>query len=207
MLRAGWLALCVFVWIIGAFLGSTFEYQSSVNGQGISYTTGSANVVYGSAAVVGNGTTWDNATMAGSNFKIDLDGTWYRVSAVVNATHLTLASPYNGSTANLATYTMAASAGWAGTGTGGYGQSPVDTFTYLTNFDNVFQRDPIFNKVTLPLANSEYFETLWKVITWDWSFMNDYRMIYWIFCAPFVCMGVLSLILIAYGVITGNLHF
>jgi hypothetical protein len=102
-------------------------------------------------------------------------------------------------------YTMAQSPGWAGTGTGGYEQSPTTTMEYLTNVSNAFQRIDVFGNVPFPLPNSEYFMTFFKVITWQWSFMTGYEMFYWIVCAPFVVMGVLSMILLAYGLIRGNL--
>ena len=38
-LKAGWLALFLFVWTIGAFLGSTFEYQSAEGAAGVDYMT------------------------------------------------------------------------------------------------------------------------------------------------------------------------
>jgi len=47
-LKAGWLALFIFVWLIGAFLGSTFEYQSTENSSGMAYSTGTANFTYNS---------------------------------------------------------------------------------------------------------------------------------------------------------------
>ncbi len=204
-LKAGWLALFFFVWIIGAFLGSTFEYQTSVNGEGISYSTGTADFTNGSATVTGHGTTWDNATMAGGNIKANADDIWCRVVSVSNPTTLTLAAVYNGAGGNNIAYTMAASPGWAGTGTGGYGTSPVTKFTYLLRVSNAFQRLPILGNVPLPVPNSEYFTTMYEVVTWKWSFMEGYDMVYWVFLAPFVVMGVLSMILLVYGIISGNL--
>lgn len=125
-LKAGWLALFIFVWLIGAFLGSTFEYHT-------------------------------------------------------------------------------ASADWAGTGTGGYDQSPITTLEYLMDVSNSFTTTEVLGFVPIPVPNRDYFDSLYKVITWQWSFMDGYEMFYWIVCAPFVMMGVLSLILLAYGLITGNL--
>jgi hypothetical protein len=127
-LKAGWLALFMFVWLVGAFLGSTFEFQNTADT-------------------------------------------------------------------------------WAGSGTGGYDQSPQSTIEYLIDVTNSFQKLPFFN-ITIPIpTNQQYWEAAFKVITWRWAFMEDYDMIYWLFCAPFVAMGVLSLILIAYGIITGNLSW
>lgn len=142
-LKAGWLALFLFVWIVGAFLGSTFEYH-------VDTTTGTAEQI----AAAG-----DQAGM------------------------------------------------WAGSGTGGYSESPITTLEYIMDITNSFQRLPFFN-ITIPVpTNTEYWESIYKVVTWRWAFMEDYDMLYWIFFAPFVAMGILSIILIAYGIVTGNLSW
>jgi hypothetical protein len=127
-LRAGWLALFVFVWIIGAFLGSTYEYQNTPET-------------------------------------------------------------------------------WAGTGSGGYYKSPITTLEYLFDVSNAVQVNQILGAIPVPMPNKEYFSTAFKVATWRWSFLDGYEMFYWIFCAPFAIMGIMSLSLLAYGVMTGNLTF
>ncbi len=142
-LKAGWVALMLFVWLIGAFLGSTFEYH-------VDTTTGSAEQIADAGAQAGK---------------------------------------------------------WAGSGTGGYTQAPTTTLDYILNVTNSFQRLPFFD-ITIPVPTShEYWSSVYKIVTWRWSFMEDYDMIYYIFCAPFVVMGVFSLIMIAYGIITGNLSW
>lgn len=200
-LKAGWLALFVFVWIIGAFLGSTFEFQT---GEGISYSTGTATFTSGSIAVAGAGTTW-TSEMEGGLIRADNDGIWTKIETVSDSDDLLLYSPYTGTGGAGLSYTMAQSPGWSGNGTGGYSESPVTTLEYITNLSNAFQRLPLLGNIPLPVPNGEYFKSIYKVITWQWSFMEGYAMFYWIFCAPFVVMGVLSLILIVYGIITGNL--
>lgn len=125
-LKAGWLALFIFVWLIGAFLGSTFELH-------------------------------------------DTD------------------------------------AEWAGSGTGGYTTSPITKMEYLMSISNAITSTEVLGFIPMPIPNSEYFKTVYEVVTWQWSFMDGYEMFYWIFCAPFVMMGVLSLLLLVYGVLTGNL--
>lgn len=142
-LKAGWLAFFLFVWLIGAFLGSTFEYH-------VDTATGSAQQIAAAGAQAGN---------------------------------------------------------WAGDGSGGYGQSPTTTLEYILDVTNSFQRLPFFN-ITIPIpSNQQYWDAVYKVVAWRWSFMDGYDMFYWIFLAPFVAMGVLSLILIAYGIVTGNLSW
>jgi hypothetical protein len=129
-LKSGWLALFLFVWIIGAFLGSTFEYH-------VDTATGSAEQIAAAGAQAGQ---------------------------------------------------------WAGDAGGGYEQSPITTLDYILNFSNSFQRLPFFD-VTIPIpSNMDYWEAVYKVVTWRWSFMEDAAMVYWIFCAPFVAMGMLALL-------------
>jgi hypothetical protein len=140
-LKAGWLAFFLFVWLVGAYLGSTFEYH-------VDTTTGTAQQIAAAGAQAGK---------------------------------------------------------WAGSSTGGYAESPSTTLEYILDVTNSFQRLPFFN-ITIPIpSNQAYWSAVYHVVTWRWSFMDDYQMLYWIICAPFVSMGVLSLILIAYGIITGNL--
>jgi hypothetical protein len=207
-LRPGWLALFVFVWIIGAFLGSTFEYQTSASGAGISYSTGTATFVNGDATVEGaGGTAWNNGTMAGGNIKSDTDAIWHKILSVTDADTLELYTPYSGTGGAGMAYTMAQSPGWAGTGSGGFTQSPVTTFENLTKFSNAFTRTQILGVISFPTPNGDYFSTIGKVLTWSWSFMDGYGIIYWIFFAPFVCMGVFSLILIVFNALVGNLKF
>lgn len=206
-LKAGWLALFVLVWMVGAFLGSTFEYQSTANASGMSYSVGTANFTYGSANVNGNGTTWSNALMAGGRIKCNDDNVWYKISSVNSTKKLILAAVYAQTGGVNKGYTMEAVPGWAGTGSGGYAQSPITTMEYLTRVSNAGQRIELLGAVPFIVPNVEYFSTAFKVLTWQWSFMEGYGMFYWIFCGPFIVMGVLSMILLVYGVLTGNLSF
>lgn len=205
-LKAGWLALFVFVWIIGAFLGSTFEFHSADAPQGQSYSTGTATFVIGDQTVTGAGTVWV-AGMAGGLMRSDTDEVWYKINSITDNTHLELYALYAEAGGAGHNYTMQPSPGWAGSGTGGYDTSPVTKLQYLIDMRNAVQRLPLFGNIPLPLPNGEYFGTAWEVLTWQWSFMEGYAMIYWIFLAPFVIMGVLSMILLVYGIITGNITF
>jgi hypothetical protein len=288
-LKAGWLGLFIFVWLIGAFLGSTFEYQSAEGNAGVAYSTGTATFTTGSQWVTsGGGAVWTIA-MEDGNIKADADTSWTKIKhvgggylqnggGIVADTPLTLVvganlitvdtlgnliitlpvgntgtatsgvctvsgspvalvagtnvinctgvvgtinivtagstvmflySPYLGTGGVGVTYTMAVSPGWAGTGTAGYttGQDPISTLEYLTDISNVFQKTQLLGNIPLPVPNGEYFKTAFNVVTWQWSFLADYQMFYWIFCTPFVIMGILSLILLVYGIISGNLTF
>ena len=133
-LKAGWLAFFVFVWLVGAYLGSTFEFHDT-------------------------------------------------------------------------------EADWAGTGTGGYDEkkAPVTTLKYLMDISNAVQRYSVLGNIPLPIPNGEYFQAAFDVLTWKFSFLYNpdgtmaYGMFYWLLLAPFTVMGVLSMVLIVFGIITGNL--
>lgn len=205
-LKAGWLALVVFVWMIGAFLGSTFEFQSTTVAAGMSYSTGTANFTIGSANVTGAGTTWNDALMSGGLIKCDDDGVWYKIDSVNSTTLLSLMAVYAEDGGANKNYTMQASPGWAGSGTGGYGTSPTTKLEYILSITNAVQRIELLGAIPFPVPNDDYFKAIFEVVTWRWSFLiPDYEMFWWIFCAPFVAMGVLCLILLVYGVLTGNL--
>jgi hypothetical protein len=143
--------------------------------------------------------------MEDGNIKADADTSWTKIETVVSNTELTLYSPYLGTGGAVIPYTMAVSPGWAGSGTAGYAQSPITTLDYLMDVTNAFQRLPLMGNIPLPIPNSEYFKSAYRVVTWQWSFMEGYEMMYWILFAPFVIMGVLSMVLLTYGIVTGNL--
>ncbi len=204
-LKAGWLALFLFVWTIGAFLGSTFEFHETPADAGMAYSTGTATFTYGSATVTGAGTTWNDALMANGNIQSDTDAVWYKIASVESTISLTLFAVYAQSGGAGHDYIMQVAPGWAGSGSGGYRVAPITTIEFLFNIDNAIQRIELLGAIPFPVPNPEYFETAWRVVTWRWSFMVGYEMFYWIVCAPFVVMGVLSLIMLVYGVLTGNL--
>lgn len=69
------------------------------------YTTGTISLTNGSAAVVGSGTTF-TADMVGKMIRVGTENTFYKVSAFTDATHITLASNYTGSTVSGLAYTI-----------------------------------------------------------------------------------------------------
>ena len=71
------------------------------------YTTGTALFTNASAAVVGTGTTF-TAAMVGMKIKNDANATWYTISAVTDATNLTLSIVYAGTTTTSDAYTITA---------------------------------------------------------------------------------------------------
>jgi len=211
-LKAGWLALFIFVWVIGAYLGSTYDFQNTGSETGLSYTTGTANFTQGSTGVLGIGTTWV-ATMEDGLIKSNSDGVWVKILAVVNPTNITLYSLYPIVPTGVGLYTMKPSQGWAGSanGTGGYSEAPNTTLGTIMNAWESIQRNPL-NTISV-IFNPSIWGAIYKVMTWQWSFMLNpdgtmaYGMFYWIFLFPFVSMGFLSVILLTYGIITGNLSW
>lgn len=82
----------------------TINYKRRIrNLQLADYTTGTAQVVSGSTAVVGSGTSW-TTNMAGMWLNIPLttsnatsgDNEWYQIASVTNATNLVLMNQYQG---------------------------------------------------------------------------------------------------------------
>ena len=206
-LKAGWLALFAFVWIIGAFLGSTFDYHSTSSAAGMSYSTGNVTITNSSATVTGGNTVWIAAMEDGNIQADDGDEIWTKIKTIDSNTQLTLYNPYSGTGGVELDYVMRPTPGWAGTGGGGYATSPTTKLDYLTNISNAFQRTPVLGNIPLPIPNPKYFTTLFEVVTWQWSFMEGYDMFYWIMLAPFILMGILSMILLVYGLITGNISW
>lgn len=73
------------------------------------YTTGTVALTNGSATVTGSGTTFTRA-MVGRYFRnedADGDGLWYKISAFVSATEITLENFYQGTTDSSNTYQIA----------------------------------------------------------------------------------------------------
>ena len=205
-LKAGWLALFIFVWTIGIFLGSTFDYNAAEASEGMAYSTGTATFTTSSDTVEGAGTAWDDATMAGGLIKSDTDGVWYKIESVTDADTLVLYDPYIEYGGGGLDYTMKESAGWAGVGTGGYGTAPSSDLAVIMQTVNAIQRNPVMGIIAVPL-NGELWGAIFHIITWQWTFMEGYGMIYWIFLFPFAAMGMLSVLLLAYGIITGNISW
>ncbi len=83
-------------------------------GSGITYTTGTAAITNGSAAVTGTGTTW-TSTMIGARIRFAADLSDYTIVSVPSATSLTLGTAYAGATAATASHTITYAAYTVGT--------------------------------------------------------------------------------------------
>lgn len=210
-LKAGWLALFIFVWIIGAYLGSTYDYQNTEASVGVTYSTGTVTFTQGSIGVVGLGTAWV-ASMEDGVIKSNVDGVWVKILTVVNPTNITLYSLYPAAGGAGMVYTMRPTPGWVGTGTGGYSEAPTTTLGAIMEAKNAIQKNPVVGTISV-ITNGKVWGAVYKIITWQWSFMLNpdgsqaYAMFYWIFLFPFVAMGFLSVLLLTYGILTGNLSW
>jgi len=117
-----------------------------------------------------------------------------------------LGSTYDG-------YGMAGSAyAWAGNATaehaGGYAESPATIIDYVSNFTNSYQRINLVGNIgmTLPV-NQEYWGAVFTMATWRFSFIEDYPMVYWIVFLPFTIVAMMSIFVLIYQVLTGNLSW
>jgi hypothetical protein len=208
-LKAGWLALFIFVWVIGTYLGSTYDYQNTSASSGSLYSTGTATFTQGSTGVVGIGTAWVTS-MEDGVMKSNTDGVWVKILTVVNPTNITLYSLYPAAGGAGMAYTMQPTPGWVGIGTGGYSEAPTTTLGAIMEAKDAIQKNPVVGSISV-ITNGKLWSAVYKIITWQWIFMQNpdgsqaYGMFYWIFLFPFVAMGFLSVILLTYGIITGNL--
>ncbi len=105
-------------------------------------TTGTVSVTNGSATVTGTGTSWSTAGIVttGSNpdrFKVNLDGTYYVVAAVVSDTELTLTTAYAGTTVANASYSIIRSGSTSGGVTNWLTSGDADTTGAVTGKNNM----------------------------------------------------------------------
>lgn len=284
-LKAGWIALFLFVWIIGIYMGSTFDFQSTPAASGQTYNTGTATFTNADDVVSsGGGAVWV-VGMEDGNIQATADEIWSKIEHVgggylVNRTGVATGSPltlaiganavtvtrlgvfrvvlpvgntgtatsgvctvvgspvalvagnnditttgvdgaidvttvgvnviylytaYTGTGGAGLAYTMRPTPGWAGTGGGGYSEAPSTTLGTLLWAQNTIKNDPVWGTISV-VTNGRFWTAVFMLITWQWSFCNPnyYPMFYWIFLFPFVAMGFLSILLLAYGMVTGN---
>lgn len=69
------------------------------------YETGTVTATNGSKTITGSGTTFTTA-MVGRKIRVDSQQAYYRISAYVSATEVTLEAPYQGTTTSGATYSI-----------------------------------------------------------------------------------------------------
>ena len=93
---------------------------------------------------------------------------------------------------------------WTGTDTTSE-YATINTLEYLMNIDNAAQETDL-GIVSIPLPNNEYFKTVFKVATLQFSFISgDYNMFYYIVLVPFVVVAVVSIVILFVGMIRGNI--
>ena len=98
----------------------------------------------------------------------------------------------------------AAAADWTGTDTTS-SYATISTLEYLMNIENAAQETDL-GIVSIPLPNDEYFKSIFRVATLQFSFISgDYNMFYYIVLVPFVVVAVVSLVILFVGMIRGNI--
>jgi hypothetical protein len=196
--------LIICFWIVTSLLISSYDFESTSEAAGMDYSTGTATFTNGSTSVTGSGTSWDDSTMANGLIQLDADGIWCKISSVTNATTLVLAAPYT-STGGSGDYTMQASGAW------GHNLSTADEagytdLEYIMNFKNATMQLPVMGGIPMPVPNPEYFKAIGRIVTLTVPFLQQSGyMVVQYFLWAFAVMGILSLILLIMGIISGNI--
>lgn len=83
----------------------------------------------------------------------------------------------------------------------------TNTLDYLFNIRNITQKLEVLGVETpIPIPDSNYFDTLFSVMTLRFSFIiEDYEIVWWCLLMPIAMMGMLSLVLLGVGIIRGNI--
>lgn len=81
------------------------RYLGMFDPESTNYTTGSVSVTNGSTTITGSGTNWDSS-MVDKAFRLNGGNKFYRISAFVSTTQLTLANSYGEATASGQSYTI-----------------------------------------------------------------------------------------------------
>jgi hypothetical protein len=196
------LILCFY--IVASLLISSYDFESTSEAAGMDYSTGTATFTNGSTSVTGSGTSWDDSTMANGLIQLDADGIWCKISSVTNATTLVLSAAYTGDGGSGA-YSMQASGAW------GHSLSTEDEeantdLEYVLNYKNATMQLPVMGGIPMPIPNPEYFKAWGRIITLTVPFLQQSGyMIVQYFLWAFAVMGILSLVLLVMGIITGNI--
>lgn len=180
-----WFGFLSFVWIISMFLGSIYERHGAVEA-GQNYSTGTATFTQNSEIVIGSGTVWVEA-MVGGTIKYEADNRTYMIEAVTNSTNLTLTRyyAYSGGSGD---YIMLLTPAW-------FGKTGESTLEYLADIRHITYREGEVGPLAWVTPNPEYFQTMWQVVTWDFTFLRGegFEMIRWIVLVPFTTAIVFGL--------------
>ena len=93
---------------------------------------------------------------------------------------------------------------WAGTGAGGYETSPSTALGEIGSAIRASQKLPIIGTIAYVVTHSQFWYAVYQILTWQWTFMANLGMVYWLIFFPFVAMGLFSASLLTYGLLTGN---
>jgi len=95
---------------------------------------------------------------------------------------------------------------WAGSGTGGYAENPQTTMNNLGQANQATQQLPLVGPVSFIVAGANFFMSLFKILTWQFSFVQNFAIVSWILTA-FGVMGLASLVILLFSLIRGNVSW
>jgi hypothetical protein len=96
------------------------------------------------------------------------------------------------------------SATWAGTGSGSYSENPQTTMNNLMDASQATQKLPLIGALSFVVPAANFFMSLFKIVTWQFSFLSPYPFIALLFFG-FGVMGLASLILLIFNLVRGNI--
>jgi len=99
-------------------------------------------------------------------------------------------------------WTFDGSAAWAGTG--GYSASPVATLQSVIASAEAHQSLPLIGKIAFVVFNPNFYSALFGIATLQFTFMTGLGFIYFLVITPFAVLSIISLGLLIYGIIRGN---
>jgi len=102
-------------------------------------------------------------------------------------------------------WTFDGSAAWAGTG--GYSISPVATLGNVIASAQAHQQLPLIGKIAFVVFNPNFWVALFGIATLQFTFMTGLGFIYFLVITPFAVLSIISIGLLIYGMIRGNITF
>lgn len=101
-------------------------------------------------------------------------------------------------------WTFDGNATWAVTG--GVGNSnPILNMQNVIASSQAHQNLPLIGKVAFVIFNPNFYVALFGIATLQFTFMTGLGLIYFLIITPFAVLSIISLGVLIYGVLTGNL--
>lgn len=99
-------------------------------------------------------------------------------------------------------WTFDGAVAWAGTG--GYAISPVTSLQYIIGSAQAHQQLPLIGKIAFVIFNPNFYTALFGIATLQFTFMTGLGFIYFLVITPFAVLSIVSLGLLIYSIIRGN---